>query len=158
MSNNPGRVYKARARRKRVTMPLAMFSPPILKELSFKAVDDRYCREFEINADSSISKGVACRIAGQWQVEVLLAAGQRSEGALEYQPASGYSEGALSACWTKCGVAKPSTLSRSLTLLLINGRIIKSVMAQLALGFIGLSFVSMFHTTKSNWCDTEIKC
>ena len=69
----------------------------IMPIMSFKAVDDRYCREFEINADSSISMGVACRIAGQWHVEVLLAAGQRAEGSLEYQPASGYSEDALNA-------------------------------------------------------------
>ena len=70
------------------------FIKPIM---SFKSTDDRYCREFEINADSSISVGVACRSNEQWQVEVLLAAGQRPAGSVDYQPASGFSEAALTA-------------------------------------------------------------
>ena len=65
--------------------------------MSFKATDNRFCREFEINSDSSISVGVACRSGNKWQVEVLLAAGQRVVGDVNYQPASGYSEAALNA-------------------------------------------------------------
>lgn len=65
--------------------------------MSFKSLDNRFCREFEINADSSISVGVACRSNDKWQVEVLLAAGQRAAGNINYQPASGYSEVALNA-------------------------------------------------------------
>ena len=73
----------------------------IVPIMSFKATDNRYCREFEINADSFTSMGVACRVDEQWQVEVLLAAERRPEGELAYRPATGYSEDALNAVLDK---------------------------------------------------------
>lgn len=69
----------------------------IVPLLTFRANDGRYCREFEINAERTVSIGVACRLNEAWQLEVLLAGDGRPSGVSDYQPASGYSEAALNA-------------------------------------------------------------
>jgi len=69
----------------------------ILPVMSFQANDGRYCREFQINADSKVSVGVACKQDGYWSTEILLAAGTRPHNTLSYQPAAGYSQPALDA-------------------------------------------------------------
>jgi len=65
--------------------------------MSFQANDGRHCREFQINTDSKVSIGVACKQDGYWNTEILLAAGNRPTGSQQYQPAAGYSQAALDA-------------------------------------------------------------
>ncbi len=69
----------------------------ILPVMSFQAVDGRYCREFQVNKEKSISVGVACKQDGSWNTEILLAADHHPADQQNYQPASGYSQVALDA-------------------------------------------------------------
>ena len=50
----------------------------ILPIMSFQATDGRYCRKFQINTERKVSVGVACKQAGYWNTEILLAADSRS--------------------------------------------------------------------------------
>jgi hypothetical protein len=61
--------------------------------LSFAATDGRFCREFDVAATNAASVGVACREAGAWRLEVLLAAKPQDTGT--YAPASGFNSRAL---------------------------------------------------------------
>lgn len=65
--------------------------------MSFQATDGRYCRKFQINTERKVSVGVACKQAGYWNTEILLAADSRPADKQGYQPASGYSQAALDA-------------------------------------------------------------
>ncbi|MCF6217193.1 MAG: hypothetical protein L3J62_01405 [Gammaproteobacteria bacterium] len=69
----------------------------ILPVMSFQAVDGRYCREFQVNKESSVSVGVACKQDGTWNTEILLAADHHPVDHQNYQPASGYSQITLDA-------------------------------------------------------------
>ncbi len=54
--------------------------------LSFKGSDGNWCREYLISDTETASRGVACREAGQWQVQVL-AATEIPGGSSEFRPA-----------------------------------------------------------------------
>lgn len=69
----------------------------VVPVLSFQALDGRYCREFEVNSGTAVSLGVACRMGTHWELQVLLAAGERAVGQMAYQAAAGYSHNALNA-------------------------------------------------------------
>ncbi|MCF6323976.1 MAG: hypothetical protein L3J89_06615 [Gammaproteobacteria bacterium] len=69
----------------------------ILPVMTFQVNDGRYCREFQINTDSKVSVGVACKQKDYWNMEILLAADSRPVDSKSYQPASGYSQVALDA-------------------------------------------------------------
>ena len=68
----------------------------IVPVLTFRSRDGRFCREFEINSETAVSVGIACREPDYWKMEILLAAEDRPADSTTYQAASGYSEEALS--------------------------------------------------------------
>ena len=68
----------------------------IVPVLTFRSHDGRFCREFEINSQTAVSVGIACREPDYWKMEILLAAEDRPADSTTYQAASGYSEEALS--------------------------------------------------------------
>jgi hypothetical protein len=63
--------------------------------LTFRAKDGRFCREFEILADSGSSTGIACREEGHWRTEVLASGAAIATGGNNYTPAGGSDEAAV---------------------------------------------------------------
>ncbi len=49
----------------------------VLPTASLQTSDGRYCRQFELNTASALFIGLACKGAGPWRLEALLAAGER---------------------------------------------------------------------------------
>lgn len=65
--------------------------------LTFRAKDGRFCREFEILADSGGSTGIACRAQGEWRAEVMLSAHSVLPDSSYYTPAGQSDEPAVAA-------------------------------------------------------------
>jgi hypothetical protein len=63
--------------------------------LTFRAKDGRFCREFEILADSGSSTGIACRQEGHWRTEVLASGVAVPADGNYYTPAGGSDEAAV---------------------------------------------------------------
>lgn len=63
--------------------------------LTFRAKDGRFCREFEILADSGAATGIACREHGEWRTEVLRSAAAAQIGGDRYRPAGESDEPAV---------------------------------------------------------------
>jgi hypothetical protein len=63
--------------------------------LTFQAKDGRFCREFEILADSGSSTGIACRQEGHWRTEVVASGVAVPEDGFYYTPAGGSDEAAI---------------------------------------------------------------
>jgi hypothetical protein len=63
--------------------------------LTFRAKDGRFCREFEMLADSGSSTGIACREQGHWRTEVLASGVAVPADGNFYTPAGGPDEAAV---------------------------------------------------------------
>jgi hypothetical protein len=63
--------------------------------LTFRAKDGRFCREFEILADSGGSTGIACRAQGEWRAELLVAVKNAPPDSNYYTPAGESDEPAV---------------------------------------------------------------
>jgi hypothetical protein len=64
--------------------------------LTYRAKDERFCREFEILASAGGgSTGVPCREDGEWRTEVLMSAASAPPNGNSYTPAAGSEEQAV---------------------------------------------------------------
>ncbi len=77
--------------------------------LTFRAKDGRYCREFEILADSGSSTGIACRQQGHWRTEVLASGAAIATDGNSYTTAGASDEAAVAEVFD--GLAQGEPLS-----------------------------------------------
>jgi anti-sigma-K factor RskA len=75
--------------------------------LSFEAGDGRFCREFALSGAAGSNQGIACKSAGQWQVEALVKGGGALPTNDEIRTAGGKDDASLDAVYRRLDAGDP---------------------------------------------------